>query len=334
MRKLDCALLILLIAACSKERSPPMARLTASPSSGTVKTVFAFDGSLSEDPDGMPQLLECRWDFEGDGTWDTGFRKGLISARQYPVAGQYNPTIQIRDPQGLVSTASQTITIENPKTFTDPRDGKTYPIAQFGNLWWMGRNLDYGITIDPSVNSTDNGIVEKYRYPGEDPDSLYGGLYQWSEAMEYHPTTGIQGICPPGWRISTDVDWHSLMALFRDPNSPAPVVYRITGNAFVPDQLVQHYNYQATGAIRKLLRSTGDTGFDAVMVGYRDPDGHFGNQDYHFAGETASFWTATPDNTLAIRNRFYDDNNGQAEIFRFSDDRRYAFSIRCVKDVQ
>jgi uncharacterized protein (TIGR02145 family) len=331
MRKLVSIFLILLSVSCSEEPRPPEAALTTNPTTGTIKTVFDLDASLTGDPDGISQLLESRWDFEGDGIWDTEFQKGLLSASQYSATGWYHPIVEIRDPQGLTSTASSTIGVEDVKQFTDPRDGKIYPMIQLGTLWWMGKNLDYGTEISPSQNQTNNGIAEKYRYPGDDPDSLYGGLYQWSEAMDYWTIEGVQGICPPGWRIPTDYDWQKTMSLFKDPDEPWPGTYSISNCRFIPDQTVKHFNYFATGAIWKLLKSTGGTGFDAILIGYRDPDGNFGYQDYHFSGETASFWTSTTDSIWAIRSRFY-VNDRQAEIFRFADNRLFAFSIRCVKD--
>jgi len=334
MKKLVPLLVALLLCSCTKETIPPVASIRTNPSTGTIHTIFDFDASWSTDPDGIPQLLESRWDYDGDGIWDTGFQKGLLSVRQYSSVGRVHPVVEIRDPQGLISSATTTIEIVDLDRFTDSRDGQIYPMVLLGTIWWMGRNLDYGTEIDPSTEQTNNGIVEKYRYPGSDPDHLYGGLYQWSEAMNYQSKEGIQGICPPGWRIPTDYDWKRTMALFKDPTEPWPGTYSISNCHFIPDQVVKHFNYYATGAVWKFLKSTGGTGFDALLVGYRDPDGNFGYKDYHFPGQTATFWTSTQDSIWAIRNRFYVTDDRQGEIFRFSDNRKFAFSIRCVKNEQ
>ncbi len=325
---------LFLLVACDPIPKPPQADLIITPSSGTIKTIFDLDASLTVDPDGLQQLLESRWDFDGDGTYDTEFAKGLITAVRYKSTGQYHPVVEVRDAQGLTSTATATIDVNDISTFTDSRNGKKYPMVRFGKLWWMAQNLDYGKLIGPEQSQTNNGIAEKYRYPGDDPDSLFGGLYQWGEAMGYSHTEGVQGICPAGWRLPTESDWKNLMSFFVDPLQPRPSPYWISGCKYVPDQWVQHNNYYASGAIFKLLKSTGGTGFDAIMVGYRNPDGNFGDQDYYFPGKTASFWTSSTDGIYAIRNRFYVTEDNQGEVFSFADNKQFAFSIRCVKNAQ
>lgn len=325
---------LILLIGCAVKPIPPKAELTITPSTGTLKTIFDFDATSTVDADGLPQLLESRWDFEGDGIFDTEFVKGLISAVQYKSVGKYNPVVEVRDPQGLTSTASSEVEVNTISEFTDLRDGKKYKMVQFGRLWWMVQNLDYGKLIDPGINQTNNGIVEKYKFPGEDPENIYGGLYQWGEAMSYFPSEGVQGICPAGWRLPTDLDWRNFMDLFKDPLEPRPTPYWIMNCKYVPDQLVQPKNYYATGAIWKLLKSTGGTGFDVILLGYRDPDGNFGSQDYHYPGQTASFWTSSTDSIWAIRNRFYLTDDKQGEVFRFADNKQFAFSIRCVKNAQ
>jgi uncharacterized protein (TIGR02145 family) len=326
--------IVLLLLGCKSEEIPPVTNLIVTPLSGNIKTIFDFDASQSIDPDGITQLLESRWDFEGDGVWDTGFQKGLVSAHQYKQSGEYNPTVEIRDPQGLTSTKKATIEIVLNQQFTDPRDGKVYPLVRFGKLWWFARNLDYGALIGSDVSQTNNGIVEKYRFPGDDPDSLFGGLYTWDEAMAYSLHEPNTGICPTGWRIPTESDWKNLMSFFVDPSQPRFPAYWISNCRFVPDQWVPFQNYFATGAIWKLLKETGGTGFDAILVGYRDPEGRFGSSDYYFQGETASYWTSSTDSIWAIRNRFIVSLTHEGNVFQFADNRKFAFSIRCVKNAQ
>jgi hypothetical protein len=58
---------------------------------------------------------------------------------------------------------------------------------------------------------TANDTIEKYCY-NDDPlnCALYGGLYQWNEAMQWSTTPGTQGICPPGWHIPTYAEFQTL----------------------------------------------------------------------------------------------------------------------------
>ncbi|MCD4772443.1 MAG: hypothetical protein K8R41_03555, partial [Bacteroidales bacterium] len=53
--------------------TPPTAIFTIDPSSGTTSTVFAFDASDSYDNEDPTSQLQVRWDFDGNGSWDTGW---------------------------------------------------------------------------------------------------------------------------------------------------------------------------------------------------------------------------------------------------------------------
>jgi uncharacterized protein (TIGR02145 family) len=67
--------------------------------------------------------------------------------------------------------------------------------------------------IDSTQNPSDNGIIEKYCYNDDSVKcSLYGGLYQWDEAMQYDTSQGAKGICPFGWHIPTSNDFSFLKA--------------------------------------------------------------------------------------------------------------------------
>ncbi len=112
--------------------------------------------------------------------------------------------------------------------FTDDRDQSKYDTVKIGNQCWMTRNLNIGNRIDvcqigscsgsnclitceerDSVpkNQEDPQVIEKYCwYDNEDNCDIYGGLYQWPQAMNYETSEGAQGICPEDWRIPTDED--------------------------------------------------------------------------------------------------------------------------------
>ena len=68
----------------------------------------------------------------------------------------------------------------------------------------MAENLNIGIQAPPAGNQTNDGIIEKYCHGGvnfsstEGDCSIWGGLYQWDEMMQYVTTEGTQGICPTG----------------------------------------------------------------------------------------------------------------------------------------
>ena len=82
--------------------------------------------------------------------------------------------------------------------------GKIYNTVRIGKQCWLKENLNVGIMIDGINNATNNGIIEKYCWDDDlSKCELYGGFYQWKEAMLYDTTERAQGICPPGWHIPT-----------------------------------------------------------------------------------------------------------------------------------
>lgn len=89
--------------------------------------------------------------------------------------------------------------------------GVTYNIVQIGNQCWFSENLNIGTMINSYENCRDNEIFEKHCYDdNEENCTVYGGLYQWNEAMQWVTSEGAQGICPTGWHIPTDSEYTEL----------------------------------------------------------------------------------------------------------------------------
>jgi len=80
---------------------PPTARLTATPRSGDVPLVVAFDGSTSSDLDAGDTLTYV-WNF-GDGTPPLT-TTGPTTSHSYTAAGSFTATLTVRDNRGGVST--------------------------------------------------------------------------------------------------------------------------------------------------------------------------------------------------------------------------------------
>ncbi len=325
-------LLIGMSFSCARENVAPDAKFTCTPPEGNVKTIFDLDATASEDPDGLKTLLTYRWDANDDGEWDMDFGPWKIYQCSFSQPGTYTVRLEVKDSFDGITSISCTVRVEGLRSITDPRDRQVYPVVKIGSYWWFARNLNIGKTLNPHQQQSNNGIIEKYIFPGPDPDSLNGGLYTWAEVMVGGTAEGATGICPPGWHVPSSSDWNNMLSVFRSESSERSFTYRISNVRFVPDQLVTHDNYQQAGAIWRLLRDKGSTGFDAVMVGYRNPDGEFDNRDYYFPGNTASFWTSSTYGIYQVRIRMYDSGTGEGDIFRFPDNPQFAFSVRCVKE--
>jgi PKD repeat protein len=83
---------------------PPVAALSANPTSGPVPLAVSFSAAGSTDPEGQPLTIE--WNF-GDGS---PAAYGVTASRTYSVAGTYTATVKVTDSAGLTSVRSVAIT--------------------------------------------------------------------------------------------------------------------------------------------------------------------------------------------------------------------------------
>ena len=98
-----------------------------------------------------------------------------------------------------------------PGTETVSYEGQVYNTIQIFGQCWLKENLNIGDIIPNDQDAENNGIIEKYCHEeSEDSCAKYGGLYQWTEMMQYSQIQGAQGICPEGWHIPTDEEWKVL----------------------------------------------------------------------------------------------------------------------------
>jgi uncharacterized protein (TIGR02145 family) len=193
---------------------------------------------------------------------------------------------------------------------TDSRDGKTYNTVLIGTQCWMAQNLNIGTKVMGGTNQTNNGIIEKYCYDDDDANcAVYGGLYQWYEAMQYSTAEGVRGICPAGWHLPTDAEW-TILTTFLGGEDIAGGKMKETG--------LTHWaspNYHASNS----------SGFTALPGGFRDSNGIFYNSP-----NIGYFMSTSPvDGSNAWFRSFY-------YIFEIANRSNYyltaGFSVRCLKD--
>ncbi len=93
--------------------NPPSACFTTSPSSGIVLlTTFSFDASCTTDDWTPSSSILVRWDFENDGTWDTGWSTTKTTSHTYSTPGVKTIRLQAMDGQGLTDTTTRTVTVQ------------------------------------------------------------------------------------------------------------------------------------------------------------------------------------------------------------------------------
>lgn len=100
----------LTIAGCSEDSGtnpqpiPPTARIRVVPPYGRIGTEFTFDASRSRDGEDSLGVLEVRWDWGGDGEWDTEFSLEKTALHRFDEAGTFPVLLEVRDSSGLTAT--------------------------------------------------------------------------------------------------------------------------------------------------------------------------------------------------------------------------------------
>lgn len=227
----------------------------------------------------------------------------------------------------------------------DTRDGQVYKTVQIGSQCWMAENLNVGVTINSAsggYKQSDNGIIEKYCYNNEEAKcNIYGGLYEWPEALQYITTDsvqgiyviieGVQGICPLGWHIPTDNEWKVLEGMVDNRYGVGDPVW----NGQVYRGLDAGGNLKEAGTIHWLSPNTGATnssGFTGLPGGCREN----GNGHFYDLGNRAFFWsssTAIPSLYAWYRNL----NFNKADVDRYLSNsylKGNGFSVRCLQDTE
>ena len=191
-------------------------------------------------------------------------------------------------------------------------EGNEYKTITAGNRTWMAENLRTTRYADSTLipNIKDAAKWASLTSPGycwfKNSEAafktMYGAIYNW-----YTVNTGK--LCPEGWHVPTDDDWKGLSAALGG-DLVAGGKLKQTGDSY--------WQTPNTGASNEYL-------FTALPGGLRYLDGEF--RDFGFGGY---WWTSTefsPERAI-FRFAFYQDAN----LFRFDNDKKNGFYVRCVKD--
>ena len=193
--------------------------------------------------------------------------------------------------------------------FTDARDGKTYNTVMIGSQCWMAQNLNTGLKINGTSNQTNNGIIEKYCYGNlESNCDIYGGLYQWDEAMLYSTTPGVQGICPAGWHFPTFEEWSTLTTF-------------LGGRTVAGGKMKSMFLWSPPNA-----GATNSSGFTALPGGRRNSDGG----TFINLTNVAWFWASSDAPWQAAIYQVLSCSNAQVDGDLIN--KMGGLSERCVKD--
>jgi len=289
---------------------PPNPKFDIGTTKGNIKTQFYFDSWPTLDLESLPTTLQVRWDFNGDGSYDTDYSYEKIAYYQYPTEGRYKITMQAIDPEGLSDTISHYVDVSPWENETglikDHRDGQYYGTVKIGDQWWMAENLNF------SPSDPNKDVVRKYCYQRylNDPVrwcEIYGGLYNVYHATRNDWYGDVKGICPKDWHIPSKTEW---------------------------EEMIDHIGgyYQSN----KLLPG-GETDFNALYAGFGSWKLHPEMNDYwwvyEWRGYGTYFWAFTKlSGSMDISSWNITLIKNQDKIYPGYSSNNMLFSVRCVKD--
>jgi len=164
------AVSIIIFQSCKKDdpkvTTAPTAAFTVSPTSGTTNTIFTFDALGCTDNEDPTSVLKVRWDFDGDGNWDTDWETTKTIEHQHSIESTYNVLLEVQDTDGLTDQETQIIMVSNASSGVAPA-----LIGYFQN--WADPASPY-IQLD-QINSLYNYIDVSFAIPksGTDYDMVF-----------------------------------------------------------------------------------------------------------------------------------------------------------------
>ncbi len=193
--------------------------------------------------------------------------------------------------------------------------GQIYHTVQLGTQCWMKENLNVGQKIKGNRKMKDNSVIEKYCYNDNEANcDDYGGLYQWSEMIQYATQEGVQGICPNGWHIPTDNEWKQLeMYLGMSQSEVDNVQWRGSDEGYQL-KVTTGWNNDDNG-----------TNIRAFAGGYLSRNGLFRGIGYY------GYWWSSSERSGT--NAWYQGlNYDNDQVYRNNTVKSLGFSVRCLKD--
>jgi uncharacterized protein (TIGR02145 family) len=91
--------------------SPPRPSFTITPASGNLRTEFVFDATHTRDDEDSLSTLRFRWDWEGDGIYDTEYTDQTVINHYYKASSIYNATLEVLDPQGFTGITKRPVSV-------------------------------------------------------------------------------------------------------------------------------------------------------------------------------------------------------------------------------
>ncbi|MBO7586934.1 MAG: fibrobacter succinogenes major paralogous domain-containing protein, partial [Bacteroidales bacterium] len=222
-------------------------------------------------------------------------------------------------------------------TVTD-YDGNIYTTVKIGEQCWMKENLrttHYEDGVEILAGSVPSFDIPYRYYPNGDSSNVptYGYLYNWAAVMhgmapsDANPS-GVQGICPSGWHIPSDVEWTQLTSYV----SSVPDYVCGDDSTFIARALAAEEGWQMYSNYLNSCRvgsfnpyANNITGFSARPAGCY---GYFSDTSYVAFGKHAVYWSASEYSPTEAWDRSI--WHGRTYMNRFYPDKDAVISVRCI----
>jgi len=192
-------------------------------------------------------------------------------------------------------------------------EGQVYNVVMIGTQCWLKENLNVGERIDASQWQTNNGVMEKYCYDNDTANcTIYGGMYQWDEMMQYSTQQGVKGICPTGWHLPTDIEWTTLVD-------------------YLGGALVAGGKMKEAGTVHWVpsnVGATNESGFTALPGGYCEPP--LTSPQFGWLGHHGNFRSSTENGNYSWDRRL---ESGSTYVYRINGSKSGGHSVRCIKNL-
>jgi uncharacterized protein (TIGR02145 family) len=206
-------------------------------------------------------------------------------------------------------------------------DGNIYDTIYLGNQLWMAENLK----VTHYRDSTEIPNITNYSEWSSLSSGAYGNLYNdsgiadtYGRLYNWHAVDDNRDICPDGWHVPMDEEWMELeMYLGMSQSEAESIGYRGNDEG---SQLAGNADLWFGNGNLEIDPAFGSSGFDALPGGYRTYD----TGNYFYMGLHGDFWSSTVYTNSHAWFRTLD--NYSLKVYRYRNDKRNGFSIRCVKD--
>ena len=268
------------------KNTPPKANFSAQTFGGNVNTEFRLDCWLTRDLESAPSDLFYRWDFDGDGRWDTDYSGKVVTMHRFEAPGIYHTKVLVKDPLGEQDTCSKAFYVSKGTNETgillDIRGVgyEYYGTVAIGDQWWLTRNT--------SIHDT----VRFYQF-------FYN--HDWWSYFDYgnlYLKDFLTNICPNGWRVPSREDFDKLFS-----NYPKDQLYE----ALMPGGIS---DFAAT------LAGMG-TGTTVKYSSYKGMDlfGYYWTTTKPLGASSPSTWVITFDRPgRQVLSGYYDEGNKQYSV--------------------